>query len=84
MFAEEFLPIYGVSGEAATEPQMVGEALLPGLMRTATTDDRACRWFRRCWTFGVGSGAHIVVHALLEMIRQIAEYARTAGAEQAR
>lgn len=51
MFAEEFLPIYGVSGEVATEPQ-VREALLSGLMRTATTDERARRWFRRYWTFG--------------------------------
>jgi hypothetical protein len=42
------------------------------------------RWFRRYWTFGVGSGAHILVHALLEMIRQTAEDAPTAEAEQAR
>jgi hypothetical protein len=83
MFAEEFLPIYGVSGEVATEPQ-VWEALLSGLMRTATTDERARRWFRRYWSFGVGSGAHILVHALLEMIRQTAEHARTTEAEQAR
>ena len=30
-------------------------------MRTATTDEHARRWFRRYWTFGVGSGAHILV-----------------------
>ena len=30
--------------------------LLSGLMRTATTDEHARRWFRRYWTFGVGSG----------------------------
>jgi hypothetical protein len=53
-------------------------------MRTATTDEQARRWFRRCWTFGVGSGAHILVHALLAMIRQTAEHARTTAAEQAR
>jgi hypothetical protein len=29
--------------------------LLSGLMRTATTDEHARRWFRRYWTFGVGS-----------------------------
>ena len=33
-----------------------GRTLLSGLMRTATTDERARRWFRRYWTFGVGSG----------------------------
>ena len=52
-------------------------------MRTATTDEHARRWFRRYGTFGVGSGAHILVHALLEMIRPTAEYARTTAAEQA-
>ena len=52
--------------------------------RTATTDEHARRWFRRYWTFGVGSGAHILVHALLEMIRQTAEDAPAAEAEQAR
>jgi hypothetical protein len=35
--------------------------LLSGVMRTATTDEHARRWFRRYWTFGVGSGAHILV-----------------------
>jgi hypothetical protein len=83
MFAEEFLPIYEVSGEVATEPQ-VWEALLSGLMRTATTGERARRWFRPYWRFGVGSGAHILVHALLEMICQTAERARTTAAGQAR
>ncbi len=47
--------------------------LLSGLMRTATTDEHARRWFRRYWTFGVGSGAHILVHALLESVRENAE-----------
>jgi hypothetical protein len=40
--------------------------LLSGLMRTATTDEHARRWFRRYWTFGVGAGAHILVGALLD------------------
>jgi hypothetical protein len=41
----------------------VGECrtLLSGVMRTGTTDEHARRWFRRYWTFGVGSGAHILV-----------------------
>jgi hypothetical protein len=47
--------------------------LLSGLMRTATTDEHARRWFRRYWTFGVGSGAHVLVHALLESVREDAE-----------
>ncbi len=47
--------------------------LLCGLMRTATTDEHARRWFRRYWTFGVGSGAHILVGALLDFARRAAE-----------
>jgi hypothetical protein len=38
--------------------------LLSGLTRTATTDEHARRWFRRYWSFGVGSGAHILVGSL--------------------
>jgi hypothetical protein len=49
------------------------QALLSGLMRTATTDEHARRWFRRYWTFGVGSGAHILVGALLDSGRRAAE-----------
>lgn len=49
------------------------KTLLSGLMRTATTDERARRWFRRYWTFGVGSGAHILVGAVLESARRAAE-----------
>ena len=58
--------IYALS----VRPLADGRSLLSGLMRTATTDEHARRWFRRYWTFGVGSGAHILVHALLEMIRR--------------
>ena len=47
--------------------------LRSGLMRTATTDEHARRWFRRYWTFGVGSGAHILVGALLDSARRAAE-----------
>jgi hypothetical protein len=47
--------------------------LLSGLMRTTTTDEHARRWFRRYWTFGVGSGAHILVGALLDSVRRAAE-----------
>jgi hypothetical protein len=47
--------------------------LLTGVMRTASTDDAARRWFRRYWTFGVGSGAHLLVHGLLDVTREMAE-----------
>jgi hypothetical protein len=49
------------------------KTLLSGLMRTATTDEHARRWFRRYWTFGIGSGAHILVAALLDSARREAE-----------
>ncbi|MCW3016753.1 MAG: hypothetical protein JWO02_3845 [Solirubrobacterales bacterium] len=55
-----------------------GRTLLVGLMRTATTDEHARRWFRRYWTFGVGSGAHLLVAGLLDVVREDAE-ARTGG-----
>lgn len=49
------------------------KTLLSGLMRTATTDEHARRWFRRYWTFGVGAGAHVLVGALLDSARRAAE-----------
>ena len=45
-------------------------------MRTATTDEHARHWFRRYWTFGIGSGAHILVSALLDSARRAAEGVR--------
>jgi hypothetical protein len=53
--------------------------LLSGVMRTATTDDNARRWFRCYWTFGVGSGAHVLVNGVLETAREIAERHRPAA-----
>ena len=47
--------------------------LLTGVMRTATTDEHARKWFRRYWTLGVGSGAHVLVDGLLDVTREIAE-----------
>jgi len=52
--------------------------LLSGAMRTATTDEHARRWFRRYWTFGVGTGAHVLVNGLIEVDGEAAE--RKAGA----
>lgn len=47
--------------------------LLSGVMRTATTDEDARRWFRRYWTFGVGSGAHVLVNGVIDLAREMAE-----------
>jgi hypothetical protein len=47
--------------------------LLAGAMRTATTDEHARQWFRRYWTLGIGSGAHVLVNGLLEVTRDVAE-----------
>ena len=52
-----------------------GRTLLTGVMRTATTDEHARRWFRRYWTLGVGSGAHVLVNGVLEQARERAERA---------
>lgn len=48
---------------------------LEGVMRTATTDEHARRLFRRYWTFGIGSGAHVMVQGLLDETREMAETA---------
>ncbi len=72
--------IYALSARPLTD----GRSLLSGPMRTATTDEHARRWFGRYRTFGAGSGAHILVHALVEMLRQTAEHAQTTTAGQAR
>ncbi len=61
--------IYALS----VRPLDARRTLLSGVMRTTTTDDHARRWFRRYWTFGVGSGAHILVNALLDVTREMAE-----------
>jgi len=47
--------------------------LLTGTMRTATTTAAARAWFRRYWTLGVGSGAHVLVDGLLDTVREHAE-----------
>ena len=47
--------------------------LLWAVMRTATTDEHARAWFRRYWTLGVGSGAHVLVNGLLDVVREDAE-----------
>jgi hypothetical protein len=47
--------------------------LLWAVMRTATTDEHARGWFRRYWTFGVGSGAHVLARALIDVVREEAE-----------
>jgi len=66
--------VYSLSVQALDE----GRTLLSGVMRTATTDEQARKWFRRYWTLGVGSGAHIVVSGVLDLTREMAE-GRTIG-----
>jgi hypothetical protein len=51
--------------------------LLWATMRTATTDEHARDGFRRYWTLGVGYGAHVLVHGLLDHVREHPE--RRAG-----
>ena len=54
--------------------------LLSGVMRTATTDANARRWFRRYWTLGVGSGAHVLVQGVIDLTREAAEQAAKSAA----
>ena len=61
--------VYSLSVRAAG----ANRTLLSGVMRTATTDEHARRWFRRYWTLGVGSGAHVLVSSLLDLTREMAE-----------
>jgi hypothetical protein len=56
-----------------TRPLDDRRTLLWGLMRTSTTDEHARHWFRRYWTLGIGSGAHVLVHGLLDIVREQAE-----------
>jgi hypothetical protein len=59
-----------------------GRTLLRAEMRVGTTDDHARKWFRRYWTLGVGSGAHILISGLIEDARDRAE--ARAAAESSR
>jgi hypothetical protein len=60
------------------EPIDANHTLLKATMQTATTDEASRRRFRRYWTFGVGSGAHVLVGALLDLARERAENGRPA------
>jgi hypothetical protein len=59
----------------AVRPLDATQTMLSAVMRTATTDEHARRWFRRYWTYGVGPGAHVLVNALLDVVREDAEQA---------
>lgn len=61
--------VYSLSVRAVDERR----TLLSGVMRTASTDEHARRWFRRYWTFGVGSGAHVLVAGLIDVAAETAE-----------
>jgi hypothetical protein len=65
--------IYALSVQAVGEER----TRLSGVMRTATTDEHARRWFRRYWTFGIGSGAHLLVNGLIDVTREMAEHDAT-------
>ncbi len=54
-------------------PLFGGRTLLTATMRTATTDASARRWFRRYWTFGVGSGAHVLAQGVIDLVKEAAE-----------
>jgi hypothetical protein len=64
------LTVHGLGGD---------RTMLSAVMRTATTDEQARRWFRRYWTFGVGTGAHVLVNALLDVVREDAEQDAATG-----
>jgi hypothetical protein len=57
----------------AVRPLGTDRCVLSAVMRTATTDEHARRWFRRYWTLGVGPGAHVLVNALLDVVREDVE-----------
>ena len=56
--------------------------LLSGVMRTATTDEQARKWFARYWALGIGSGAHILVSGFLDVTREVAERGADAAGSQ--
>ncbi len=55
------------------EDSREGAVQLSATMRTASTDERSRRLFDRYWTLGVGSGAHVLVRGLLEVVKEDAE-----------
>lgn len=63
----------------AVQPLNGNRTMLSAVMRTVTTDEHARQWFRRYWTFGVGPGAHVLVNALLDVVREDVEEPATAG-----
>jgi hypothetical protein len=67
--------VYSLSVRALDEHR----TLLTGVMRTATTDEDARRWFNRYWTLGVGSGAHVLVNGVIDLVREMAERSRSGG-----
>lgn len=67
--------VYSLSVRALAERR----TLLTAMMRTATTDEQARRWFRRYWTLGVGSGAHVLVTGVIDLTREAAELQATSS-----
>jgi hypothetical protein len=73
-FKEFAAPGFGKTVYAlGTRPLEDDRTLLWAIMRTATTDGHARTWFQRYWISGVGWGAHVLVHGLLDSVREEAE-----------
>jgi hypothetical protein len=73
-FSDFAMPGFGKTVYAlGTRRQEDQRTVLWATMRTATTDEHARVWFRRYWTLGVGYGAHVLVHGLLDFVREDAE-----------
>ena len=62
----------------AQSQQSVAASEMRSVWDGVYTDEQARRWFRRYWTLGVGSGAHMLVHGLLDVVREDAEADREA------
>jgi hypothetical protein len=73
-------PGYAKHGYSLGVSDLDQGTLLRAEMRVATTVEHARRWFRRYWTFGVGSGAHVLVNGVIELARDRAEEAAGKGA----
>ena len=72
-FADFAEPGFAKTVDSLSVRPLGARTLLTGTMRTATTDAGGRRWFRRYWTLGVGSGAHVLVNGLLDVTREAAE-----------
>jgi|GEM_PF-3837517 len=74
MFADDVLPTC-----AAVDRDDFRDVDDPGYAKAVyEPDEHARHWFRRSWTLGVGSSAHVLVNGVLEQAREYAEPGRAA------